>query len=47
MKIFYALVLGLVLLPACRHKKKETIVEEEYDYTEERISGVENALDLK
>lgn len=49
MKAFYALVLGLVLLPACGKKKShcESGSCGHHEYVEERISGVENALDLK
>jgi hypothetical protein len=48
MKTFYALVLGLALLPACSKKKCCTEnTHSDHEYVEERISGVENALDLK
>lgn len=49
MKTFYALVLGLALLPACSKKKSctDNCHSSDHTYVEERISGVENALDLK
>ncbi len=49
MKAFYALVLGLALLPGCCCKKKSCDYshDNDYVYAEERISGVETALDLK
>lgn len=48
MKTFYALILGLALLPACGKKKTHCDNGNcHHEYVEERISGVENALDLK
>ena len=47
MKAFYALVLGLALLPACSKKKSSCDSHCDHVYVEERIAGVETALDLK
>lgn len=48
MKTFYALVLGLALLPACGKKKSHCESDNcQQEYVEERVSGVETALDLK